>query len=895
MRQLLTVRIDRRQKRLTVKYVVIQVAALALACLLIFSGCGKGGGSDSTPSFSVSGTIQISGHTAVDSDVNDAYETAPLPQSNNSFTEAQDISVPVKIGGFVTVADDQAEVCPEGGRLCSEGDTSDFYKTTLSGDWTINLYWTDELTASLYLYDAQGTELASDSGQLNELSIEVGDTDGEYYVEVRAISGASNYILAFGSTLSASASRALSSDQEFVPGEFLVKFKQSEIGTLSNTKLKAQELGFSVVSKSNTGPVLVQMEESQKEKVFKSLNLPAAVHTRPSSSEEIRVQRKRETIEVIEAMRKRSDVLYAEPNYILKPLMQPNDNFYDLQWHYPLIGLPDAWDLVATAATTPVVVAVVDTGVLLDHPDLEGQLTSDGYDFITDPESSNDGDGIDPDPNDSGDQLQNGESTFHGTHVSGTIAAASNNSIGGAGVTWQTQTKIMPVRALGAKDGTSADVLEAVKYAAGLENDSGTVPNQPADIINLSLGGSSYSEAEADVFSQVRNQGIIVVAAAGNTSSSLPVYPAAYPGVISVSAVDINAELAPYSNFGTTIDVAAPGGDNSQNLNGDLYADGVLSTMGKDSSGTVQFGYSILEGTSMAAPHVAGVIALMKSISPEMTPDEFDDLLVSGALTTDIGTLGKDSLYGYGLIDAYRSVLAVMDDETPTELMVSPGTLSFGSQETQASLTAQMVGSGTLNITSVDADASWITVTAETDTLDSDPETEIPSTTKLDVQIQRPAAYVDGVYTATITIVTNKNTIEVPVSMQKIATDQSSDAGFLYIVLINSDTRKSEFGTVSTAQNGTYTFQIDLVEPGQYFLAAGTDMDNDGYLNDGGAFGIYPSLEEPEVFEVSGDLSGLDFLIGFNIQLSSLLGNTSNQIKKLQKTPENWMIKKRPD
>ncbi len=895
MNQLLTVGIDRKQERRNVKYIMSQIAALSLGCLLIFSGCGKKNSSD-PPTYSLSGTIQISGHTAVDSDVNDAFEGAPLPISNNTISDAQNISVPIKIGGFVTFAG--AETCAEGGRLCKGGDTSDFYKTTLSGDWTISLYWVDELSASLYLYDAQGTQLASDSSELNSLSIAVTDTEGDYYVEVRALSGASNYTLAFGSTLAATEGSSLSVDREFVPGEFLVKFKQNqpEIRSLTSARLKAQALGLAVVSKSNVGPVLVQIEENQRANVFKSLNLPAPVYLLHSASAEaVFRQKKEETIQVIRAMRKRSDVLYAEPNYIRKAMIVPNDEHYPIQWHYPLIGLPEAWDLVTSATSAPVVVAVVDTGVLLNHPDLAGQLTSDGYDFVKDPASANDGDGIDPDPNDPGDQLQNGVSTFHGTHVSGIIAAASNNAVGVAGVAWRTQTRIMPVRALGANEGNSADVIEAIKYAAGLENDSGTLPNQAADIINLSLGGGYYSAAEEDVFRQVRDKGIIVVAASGNDASYLPTYPAAYTGVISVSAVDTNAELAPYSNYGPTIDVAAPGGDNSQNLNGDQFPDGVLSTIGSDSTGEIRYGYSILEGTSMATPHVAGVIALMKSVAPELTADELDALLISGALTTDIGTTGKDNQYGFGLIDAYSAVLAVMDGEMPTVLKVSPSTLSFGSEETQADLTAQIIGTGSLNINVVDVDVSWITVTPGTNTLDSDPLTAVPSTTKFDVRIQRPADLADGIYTGSITIVTTENMIEVPVSMQKVTTDQNSDAGFHYIVLINPDTQASEYGAVATAQDGTYTFQIDSVAPGFYFLAAGTDMDNDGYINDGEAFGIYPSLEEPEVFEVSGNLTGLDFLTGFNIQLSSLLGNTPHQPILLQKAPKKWMIKKRPD
>ena len=165
---------------------------------------------------------------------------------------------------------------------------------------------------------------------------------------------------------------------------------------------------------------------------------------------------------------------------------------------------------------------------------------------------------------------------------------------------------------------------------------------------------------------------------------------------------------------------------------------------------------------------------------------------------------------------------------------------------------------------------------------------------KLIVQINRPADFPDGVYTATITITTTENSINVPVSMQKITTDQSSDAGFHYILLINTDADKKTYGVVSTAVDGTYKFEIKGIEPGQYLLAAGTDMDNDGYINDSGeAFGMYPSLEEPQILEISEDVSGLDFLTGFNIQLSSIFGVAPDQAGMLKKTTGKWLIPKK--
>ena len=198
-------------------------------------------------------------------------------------------------------------------------------------------------------------------------------------------------------------------------------------------------------------------------------------------------------------MRGRSDVASAELNTILQPARVPSDPLYTLQWHYPMIRLPQAWD--STIGSPSVVIAVVDTGVVLTHPDLQGQLVA-GYDFISSASRARDGDGIDPDPSDPGDlALGTGASSFHGTHVAGTIGAASDRptgEIGVAGVAWG--ARVMPIRVLGLQGGTNYDVLQGVRYAAGLPNDSGTVPAQPADVINLSLSGGGFSQVAQDLF-----------------------------------------------------------------------------------------------------------------------------------------------------------------------------------------------------------------------------------------------------------------------------------------------------------------------------------------------------------------------------------------------------------
>ncbi|MEJ2426892.1 MAG: S8 family serine peptidase, partial [Candidatus Thiodiazotropha sp.] len=237
-----------------------------------------------------------------------------------------------------------------------------------------------------------------------------------------------------------------------------------------------------------------------------------------------------------------------------------------------------------TTGSSDVIVSVIDTGILFGHPDAPARLV-DGYDFISDPAASGDGDGIDNNPEDNGDKTDaKANSSFHGPHVAGTVAANTNNSIGVAGVAWG--VKVMPIRALGKGGGTAYDIAQSILYSAGLANDSGTTPSQRADIINMSLGGGSPNSTSQNAISAARNAGVIIFAASGNENTSVLSYPASYPGVVSVAAVDTNRERAPYSNYGSAVDIAAPGGNTLVDLNGDGYKDGVLSTLADDSSGT---------------------------------------------------------------------------------------------------------------------------------------------------------------------------------------------------------------------------------------------------------------------------------------------------------------------
>jgi len=346
-----------------------------------------------------------------------------------------------------------------------------------------------------------------------------------------------------------------------------------------------------------------------------------------------------------------AEVLSVEPDLVMLPQWVPSDSQFASQWHYYEavggINLPATWDRSLGAGVR---VAVIDTGYR-PHADLAANIVG-GYDFIADTATANDGNGRDADARDPGDWCS-GSSSWHGTHVAGTIAAVTNNGLGVAGVA--PSAKIVPVRVLGRCGGYTSDIAAGVVWASG-----GTVSGIPANayparVLNLSLGGSgACGTTMQNAINSARSRSAMLVIAAGNSNlNASNASPANCAGVITVGATTRTGARASFSNYGSVVDVAAPGA-------------GILSTLNAGSTVPGADSYASYNGTSMATPHVAGVAALMLAKNAALTPDQVESMLKSSARAFPVSP-GTTTTIGTGIVDAKKAVDTAMGSQ-PTAI-----------------------------------------------------------------------------------------------------------------------------------------------------------------------------------------------------------------------------------
>ena len=358
---------------------------------------------------------------------------------------------------------------------------------------------------------------------------------------------------------------------------------------------------------------------------------------------------------------------------------KPADEYYSSQWHLFAeygVNMPKAWNF--TRGIKSVVVAVIDSGIT-KHPDLDAQVVP-GYDFVSNKTRSNDGDGWDADPSDPGDYFTDArgnfvESSWHGTHVAGIIAAASNN-VGITGVA--PGIVIQPVRAMGVDGGTSADLIAAINWAAGLSVPGVPDNPTPAKVINMSMGTSGISVCDdiasggrlgstGQALKAAKAAGVTTITAAGNFNTDARF---SYPGncfpTINVGATGFSGDRAWYSNFtaptaqGVGVDISAPGGDDRDQSQTPPSTEGQLvSTFNDGQSKPGNPTYAIEEGTSMAAPVVSGIIALLYSIKPTLTFDEAWNIISKTVKPFKPGgqcATSTTGLCGIGIVNAGAAV-----------------------------------------------------------------------------------------------------------------------------------------------------------------------------------------------------------------------------------------------
>jgi serine protease len=515
----------------------------------------------------------------------------------------------------------------------------------------------------------------------------------------------------------------------------------------------------------------------------------------------------------------------------------PNDAFAGFQWSHDFIHLGAAWDL--QIGSDDVVIAVLDSGVVVDHPDLAGRLLP-GADLLSHEDLDRDDEpGRDDDPSDPGDLLFDPESSFHGSHVAGVLGASTDNAEGIAGVTWA--GGVLPVRVLGAQlDGFDDDIVTALLWAVGVPGIEGAADNEnPARVVNMSLGGPT-DEAGQELWSTVVATVItdpdeeipveepILIAAAGNTgvdAGQAGIVPATTPGVISVGAARFDGRRASYSNFGA-VDVLAPGGELDLDQNGDGDPDGILSLRGE--------AYDFDAGTSMAAPHVAGVAALIMAQEPALTGTQVAAIMLASANPD-----GQcDEGCGTGWLDAPAALLlagAVLNPEPALQVDVADVFIGQGFQTAIVHVLNLGGAPFDFSATVAGAQEDLFTVEPAQGTVPPADDEETGGRLALTITLAR------GGFTAgdANLVIRGLGTASDQRAVVDLAFDDSRGGALPVVqsVVVSifevGEDGEREIGSTVARREAGFAFTLDELLPGTYRLRATAD--------DGVSIGVYPS------------------------------------------------------
>ena len=905
--------------------------------LMVQAGCGgsggggDGGGGGAATTFNLSGTIDIVETAAVDSDTNDINQSGYVP--NDTSGTAQALIAPVLLVGSVN----KANTGPRGNNngTSTLNDEVDFFRVDLVAGQVVELEFASDPADSdvdLYIYNAGAALIGFSNGVASRFECVTVRQSGSFFVLVHAFNKASIYNLRIGAPGTAANCAQSTSAEGFVPGELVLEPRRvaaaaadagetgaaAKPGAAEAALKRAHELlraaggkvsenpsGSTTELRSGIGPQLVKLPADAMARSagmaaladIAAGRLGASGAPRALSAQDVARRAKAAaepwpealaTLLLAKQLRQSGAFEYVELNRWMHSTaitgnFPPNDLRYSVQrWHYEQINLPSAMQRITglgLPGTQPrPLVSVIDDGVVLNHPDLAPQLFSNGRSFVS---LSSTGDG---DVNTGDNPFTAAQQpVFHGTHVAGTVGASTYDSVGGAGTA--PMALILPVRVFGPGGRAStADIIQGMRYSAALSNRSGFVPTRRADVINMSLGGTGACDgAFATAIADVRAAGTIVVVAAGNDARnasgvSAPVgSPANCAGAIAVSATDARRNITNYSNTGPTIRVAAPGGDMSASTTGNGVPDGVWSAVATfDSAGRRQPAIGPMQGTSMASPHVAGVMALMRFVNPGLTVAQVDTLLAAGSLTDELGAPGRDSVYGFGLINSRKAVDAALAGLTappvppPAQIVALPSSIDFGSLQTSAVVELSMPGAGTETfagtpqvVLPAGMNAGSLTVAATA--------VGAGGLGRYTVTVDRNAIPAAGTYYPSVRFtLSSARVLTVQLALNKPAAGPGAGAarasfGPVYVLLIDPATGNVEHTVIATLANGRYSWSKTGYAKTRVQIVAGGDTDNDDLIcargETCGAFPVLPPGKDFTIIDLAGDRNDLHFQV----------------------------------
>jgi serine protease len=535
-------------------------------------------------------------------------------------------------------------------------------------------------------------------------------------------------------------------------------------------------------------------------------------------------------------------------NFSKGALRVPNDPYLLYQWNLDFARLPAAWDI--STGNENIVVAVVDSGLNMTHPDILGKVVQ-GADMISEPGIAGDGNGRDPDATDPGDNaLGAGIHSWHGTHVAGIVASDSNNGLGISGILWE--GKIQPVRVLGiGGQGYDSDILAGLIWALGAQAEGVPTNQTPAKVVNLSLGGAADEQGRAiwveliDELTQVNAAAYgnpILVTAAGNSNQSVEsIVPANIPAIITVGGARFDGQRAEYSNWGAQVDVMAPGGQTNVDQNVDGQGDGIYSLYGDD--------YRFEQGTSMAAPHVSGIAALLASIQPNIDHATVQMLLRTTA--NPDGTCNEGC--GTGHVDAAAALLAaggIVIEEPRLAVDVTRAVFQAGFTEQsfrihniggseltwsteisgpQSGLFSILPASGRLAAQS----SAIVTVTLNRGSFEAGSANLIFTGSG---GTQDETLLVDLTFDDTPPVVTNLQVVQV--SLAQLVGDNMVQVG----------------DPVLAKRESNFAYAFEGIDAGTYFVLAVGDDNNDGLFDPGReSYGAWPFASQPKAIEVAAN------------------------------------------